>query len=164
MQAKLRRNLDTLTILGKAVVAFIVWSVIKFIINYIFEPFQDLPEASKELSDSEEKALLIIFFIVLLVMILDIAVRVWIGLAAVREGSEKKKGAVYIVLASLLALTYFYVIPIDVINIANTESSIFSSVAALIIDTTSFVTLTMTAVTAIKVKRLRKKLAEQKES
>ena len=160
LQIQLRKNQDTLKIVGLGVMVFGVWSIVKTILyttaqwNSITEEIT-VPEANATL------AKMVYLFMIAVTMAVEIAVRLYIGRSAIAEGKGERKGPGYIVVAFLITL----------IGLALTASAIvipgihielnLDLLASLFVEITSAVITFEMCWSAVRVRKLRRQLAEQ---
>lgn len=100
LQVRLRKDRNTLVVVGAGVIAFGVWSVIKAVM-YAAVNIETLL-----VTRSGERLSPAAFWIALAVIVaIELALRVYVGRSAIAEGRGVKKGALYIVLAILMGLS-----------------------------------------------------------
>ena len=160
MRETLRRNQDTLFIIGTGVIAFGFWSVIKMCLISAFQT----EEALGGVPDLSEGAATYIGTALFLAV--DLCIRLYIGLSARAMGRDKKQGSAFIVLAALFAA--FSAAAIIVIAVLALKSGLVrledmgvDLLISLIVEFTSIATLVDLVFSAVRVKRLKKALAEQ---
>jgi magnesium-transporting ATPase (P-type) len=100
-QAQLRRIQDTLTISGTAVIAFSVWSLAKI---GLFLTFANENMLSWLLGLDKESLTVAVYVSLVVVALVDMGVRVYVGTSARAEGRGAKKGPFYLVVAVIIAL------------------------------------------------------------
>lgn len=100
-QVRIRRLQDTLIIAGDAVIAFSAWGLVK---AALFLMFADSDRVSRLLSSVDESLLVYVFAFVGILVLIDSAARVFVGISARAEGRGKKKGVFYLVVAVLAAI------------------------------------------------------------
>lgn len=155
----LRRNQNALVVIGLGVIAFGIWSVIKAVLYTAFnmEAFLDL---SADSSLDRNLGVVIFWIFMGIVLVIDLALRLHVGLSAVAEGRGRKKRHAYIVLALLMALISLMTVIASIVIAASgyeTTAPLGSLLVALIVELTSGILLVEMAVSAIKVKSLEKK-------
>ena len=160
LQIQLRKNQDTLKIVGLGVMAFGAWSVVKTILSTTLQWSTIIGEMNVPGVDRRIQG---IAFIIMSAVILavEIAIRLYIGRAAIAEGKGEKRGPGYI------AVTFV----ITVLGLAMTIASIvvpgLRTELSLDVLVSLFVELTSTIValemcwSAIQVRKLRRQLAER---
>ena len=159
MQETLRRNQDTLFIIGTGVIAFGFWSVIKTCLYSAFQTEEALggaPDPSVQAASYIGTALF---------LAVDLCIRLYIGLSARAMGRDKKQGSAFIVLAALLAAfsAAIFVVIVLVLKtgLVRLEDMGVDLLISLVVEFTSVATLLDLVFSAVRVKRLKKTLAEQ---
>ena len=174
---KIRKFRDTLVTGGFAIIAFGIWTVIKSIMEAftILRPmlgnmsFEDLTQVQaeqlRELIDSNALFYTLLFFI-LVFLIVDLAVRVYVGLSARAIGLQKKKrngkersGIVWLIFGILLVVFGAYSVIITLVNTSEILRvySVMYYVISLFVDVTSLVVTTELIVTGFRLRGLVKK-------
>ena len=99
MEAKIRRERETLFLSSLAVIIFGVWGSTKVLISYLIDPETWI----RLVSDSSEPALIETHVAVLLMLffLLDIGIRLGIGLPGIKESRVNAPGkkVIYLILA-----------------------------------------------------------------
>lgn len=112
-EIKLRKYEHSMAISGAGVIIFGVWSVVKAVLFFIVSPaeqFQSIysNEEAQELYDiglSNSGASIFIFVAILIILIVDLLFRFYVGRSAILVGRRmRKKGIMYIVIAIFLGL------------------------------------------------------------
>ena len=180
---KIRKFRDTLVTGGFAIIAFGIWTVIKSIMGAftILRPmlgnmsFEDLTQVQaeqlRELIDSNALFYTLLFF-VLAFLIVDLAVRVYVGLSARAIGLQKKKrngkersGIVWLVFG--VTLTAFGIYSL-IVSLTQAEEllhsySIMYFVVSLFVDVTSIFVTAELVVTGFRLRGLTKKQKSSEE-
>ena len=180
---KIRKFRDTLVTGGFAIIAFGIWTVIKSIMEAftILRPmlgnmsFEDLTQVQaeqlRELIDSNALFYTLLFF-VLAFLIVDLAVRVYVGLSARAIGLQKKKrngkersGIVWLVFG--VTLTAFGIYSL-IVSLTQAEEllhsySIMYFVVSLFVDVTSIFVTAELVVTGFRLRGLTKKQKSSEE-
>ena len=154
LHIRLRKNQNTLAVVGLGVIAFGVWSVLKGVLYAALnsDRLQNTLEGNMER---------VIFWLLIgIVLAIDLVFRLYVGLSAISEGKGRKKGRGYIVLAFLMALSSFALFALGIVFLRGSEA-LGTSIVSLVVEATSCVLLVEMALSAIKVRRLRKALKEQ---
>ena len=155
LQIQLRKNQNTLIVVGLGVIAFGVWSVIKSVLltTLTGDTLANITE--------QGTAVTVAFWIMLgIVLAIDLRLRLYVGLAAINEGRGRKKRKAYIVWAFLMAFMGALAVVIGLATIGSSEA-IGTTVVTVIVETTSCVLLVEMALAALKVKKLCRQLEEQ---
>ena len=100
-QAQIRRLLDTLTIAGGAVIAFSVWSLAKI---GMFLSFADEDMLSWLLGLDKESLTIATYASMIVIALIDVSIRAYVGTSARAEGRGMKKGPFYLVVAAVIAI------------------------------------------------------------
>ena len=151
-ERKMRRYQNLLTVSGLGVIICGLWSCLKTILLLFLQDglLKDLPE---------ETLYRVIFFAILGgLLLIDVLLRLYVGLSARAEGFGKKKGYAYIVLAILLAI--FSLISVVMLFMDMKETSISELVVSVIFEATSLIATIELLVAAFTVKKLKKELGE----
>ncbi len=96
LEKQLRKTLDNLRITGTALILLGFWDILKYIL-YISTGLGDIPDFSADsIVTMNERPM---DWILIFILIVDIAVRLFIGLRAIREEKAKRRGRLHLVLA-----------------------------------------------------------------
>lgn len=161
METELRRRRINLITLGAGVIAFGVWSILKtflyiWVDSYVFE-FPDIPPESVRAVKAVAYAFL------LFLMLIDLAVRLYIGLSARSVGMGKKKSRTYIILAG--AILVFSIISWILMLVNHTSGRMENQSAmdyyvSLFVEMTSAGILAEMIYTALRIRKLEKLLED----
>ena len=171
-EIKLRKYEHSMVVSGGGVIIFGVWSVVKAILFFIVSPaeqFQSIysDEDAQELYDigfSNTDASLFIFVAILIILIVDLLLRFYVGRSAILVGRRmRKKEIMYIVIAIFLGLVLFAGFFARILfaqdYIAGVKTTAWSTGnVSSIVDLTSLLALIELIVSSFKVRRLRKEL------
>lgn len=105
LEAKIRKQQSVLICSGLGMILFGIWSIIRFLLMKYIDAswFEELLGTFDELPQADYQK--IVVMIVLVILLLDLAIRLYVGLSAIREGSGfYRKHVTYIVIAFLYAL------------------------------------------------------------
>ena len=168
-QKKLRRYEHSLVISGAGIIVFAAWNIIKAVLYFVLTP---LEEVANSLTDeqiqmyalteySKETLAYILIAVILLLLVLSLALRYYIGRAAIQEGRRiRKRSPLYIVLAIILCS---FLIDGTIINgfVLSADDKVAMGLyenarASIFVDITSILCLIEMIVSAIMVRRLRK--------
>lgn len=156
MDKEIRRLENNLITLGTGVIAFGVWTFLKFVIYLIF---------GNELDDQVTGIAKVVTIIILLILgALDMLLRLYIGASARSQGRGKKKSGFYIVITALMILVLTLTIGIEVYSTLRLEGGLIDDVITLIIDVTSLVILVDLMVSAVRLRKLKKYNIAKKEA
>ena len=157
----LRRNQDTLVIVGTGVIIFGVWSLLKTLFALLLN-MGDLYELIKEEKSPEGR--IVIFIAVTLVLVIDLAFRVSVGLSAIAVGRGKKSRFIFVAGALMLAFSSAATVVAQIKGIVTgAEITLISHVAAAV-EFTSLITLTQLINSAMVIRGIRKELKKQGKS
>lgn len=151
-EVKLRRYQNLLTVSGLGVIVFGLWSVIKTLLVLFMQEdtLDDIPDST---------VIRVIFFAILgVVLLVDLLLRLFVGLSARAEGFGKKKSVVYIIFAFLLAIVSL--VSVVMIFFDMDETSIDELIVSVIVEGTSLIVVIELLVAAFNVKKLKKELGE----
>ena len=171
-EAKLRKYEHALVISGVGVIAFGLWSIIKAAIYFILIPMEQLSKAKASDDLAELQALgltdrgigYLIAVSILFALIVDFALRLYIGRSAVYDGRRlKKKRFTYVVLAILVAASLASSLLQRCIALGSGDAAVWadamsSANVSIVVDMTSLLALIEMIIAAIMVRRLRKEM------
>lgn len=137
---------------GIAVIAFGVWSILKAIIVLILSK----GTFNGQETEGIDPAILSAFswVILLVVAVIDLSIRFFVGLSARAEGRGKKKSVVYLVFTVILILGSLY--NLYALATQYIQIDLIDGVVSLLVELTSLFALLELFINAIKVKRLSK--------
>lgn len=180
IQKELRRNRSTLAIVGIGVIAFGAWSVVKTVLILALRVGDPLGEGALTENVPPELMRAVFYGATAFLLLIDLVLRLYVGLSARREGLAGKKGSAYIVLACLLAVMSVYSCVYSAGTIIKTDEpaeeapsaelfqfdpregeDVDDAVVSTLVEITATVTLIELIVAGVRVKRLRKLAAEQ---
>ena len=165
---RLRRDENTLTVVGSGVILFGVWTVVKMVLHEL----NRLPEFMAELGadelgfeetgladmglDPKLLATVVAFTVVIIVFLMDLALRVFVGLSARAEGRGRPQGRLYLILAGLLLVLSGLSFVSYVITYFSHSEYVVDADAAILVELTSFITLLQMIISAVGVRRARR--------
>lgn len=165
---RLRRDENTLTVVGSGVILFGVWTVVKMVLHEL----NRLPEFMAELGadelgfeetgladmglDPKLLATVVAFMVVIIVFLMDLALRVFVGLSAKAEGRGRPQGRLYLILAGLLLVLSGLSFVSYVITYFSHSEYVVDADAAILVELTSFITLLQMIISAVRVRRARR--------
>ena len=165
---RLRRDENTLTVVGSGVILFGVWTVVKMVLQEI----NRFPEFMAELGvdelgfeetgladmrlDPKLLATVVAFTVVIIVFLMDLALRVFVGLSARAEGRGRPQGRLYLILAGLLLVLSGLSFVLYVITYFSHSEYVVDADAAILVELTSFITLLQMIISAVRVRRARR--------
>ena len=154
----LRKNQNTLVIVGKGVIAFGVWTAVKTVLSAML--MDDIENAIQGAETGEPVPALAVYAILAVILLLLLGFRALIGRAAIAEGRGRKSGWLYLVLAGLLALTDLAALVTSIVWIEDAFKSVMDLVVTVVVELTSIVTTAELILSAIRVKRLTRLLGK----
>lgn len=158
MEVKLKKEQSTLSILGKAVIAFGLWTLIKYII-YLVLTYNNADSEIREIA-STEVPLLFILAMIVIVMSFEIIFRFIIGMKAIRESKGKKTSVVYLIFASFLLFSQINSVVVDIEKLTYSSETIIDTISTVVFGITSTLTTLWLIISAIKTKYYSKKINE----
>ena len=180
---KIRKFRDTLVTGGFAIIAFGIWTVIKSIMEAftILQPligslsYENLSQLqAKQLKAMIEDNSLFYFFLLMIVafLIVDLSVRVYVGLSARTIGLQKKKrngkeriGIVWLIFGVILTGFSVYSLVVSLIQTRDLLEvySIEYYVISLFVDVTSIFVTAELVITGFRLRRIIKKQKDNEE-
>ena len=151
-ERKMRRYRNLLTVSGLGVIIFGLWSVLKTILLLFMKEgiLSEIPD---------DTFVRVMFFLILGgILLVDVLIRLYVGLSARAEGFGKKKGYGYVVIAILMALASLT--SLVLIFFDTNEQSLWELIVSVIVEATSLVVTIELLVAAFTVKKLKKELGE----
>lgn len=151
-ERKMRRYQNLLTVSGLGVIIFGLWSVLKTILLLFMKEgiLSEIPD---------DTFVRVMFFVILGgILLVDVLIRLYVGLSARAEGFGKKKGYGYVVIAILMALASLT--SLVLIFFDTNEQSLWELIVSVIVEATSLVVTIELLVAAFTVKKLKKELGE----
>ncbi len=150
LQARIRRLQDTLTVVGVGVLAFGAWTLVKTMLFFFVYDEQ----AQRQMFQITDEITMQTFYIVFVVFaLIDLTIRLYVGLSARAEGRGKRKGVFYLIMSGLMAVSSAS--SIILIALGNSSSpSVFDLLMTAAIETTSFITLVLMIFCAVRLRRL----------
>ena len=101
LQIQLRKNQDTLKIVGLGVMAFGAWSIVKSIL-YTTAQWSSIKEEIVVPEANETIAKMVYLFMIAVILTVEIAIRLYIGRSAIAEGRGERRRPGYVVVAFLI--------------------------------------------------------------
>jgi NADH:ubiquinone oxidoreductase subunit 6 (subunit J) len=157
VKKRLRRNQNYLVMIGTGVIILGFWSVIKTVMFLILEP-QDITGFSSTIQISG-MPIHTSYLILVVLLGIELAVRLFVGLCARSEGFGSKQGPVYVVFAILLSLFHLAAIVASITSGFRFYDNPADAAVSLLMDITSLVTLVELINSVFKVRWLSKELS-----
>jgi len=162
MEAEIRQRRINMSTLGMGVIAFGVWSILKFYLYiWVDSAYVKLPDVSPEVM-AMVKTFTYVFIAVFL--LIDLGLRLYLGLSARAEGMGKRKGRTYIVLTALLLIGNVIAWVIALFNASLTKAENQSTLdfyVSLLVDFSSTAMLADLLYNAIRLRKLEKAKAKE---
>lgn len=161
-QINLRRNQDTLIIVGTGVILFGVWSLLKTVFTLLLG-MGDLYELIKKEGSSPETRIAAFIFVVLVLM-LDLGLRLFVGISAIAVGRGKKSRFIFVGVALVMALSSAGILTAHIRGTVTGDDQItmLAHVSA-VVELTSLVTLTQLINSAMAIRGIRRELKKQEK-
>ena len=152
MDAKIRKNKDTLVVAGTGVIAFGVWNVLKSVMLFI--EYRSVLEQSfeEEIRETGMTGLLILLILILLTVL---GLNLYVGLAARVEGMGIKKRR-YRVLACLMLTTHLSSALTSLLALFTVSDETLEDLVAIMIDIMGFFVLLDLVIAAFRIKKWMK--------
>lgn len=174
-QIKLRKYESKLAVSGKAVITFGLWSVIKAALFFITQPVDLIKalgieeevtatatEFAKNNVNVEVRFVVsgVILAMIFSYMILAVLLRCYIGRSAITESRGlKKKTVIYIILAVLMSISLIMALSNVFLGEPDADGNVLdAALTSRLLDLTSLIALVDLIISAVRVRRLRKKL------
>lgn len=151
-QAKIRRLQDRLNIAGTGVIAFSVWSLAKI---GLFITFVDQDTLRMMFGITGAVLVNTIFVLVAIMGIVDLCVRVFVGLSARAEGRGERRHPIYLFVAVITAIVNALTLALTVMG-ASSAATIPYVIVSSAIEATAFAALTMVIYSSIRLRFMSK--------
>ena len=171
-QRKLRKYEHSLVISGAGIIMFGAWNIIKTALFFVITPIdkvydeltQNIQLDWSDVPFSEETCMYFLLVAILILLLMSLALRLYIGRAAIQEGRHiRRHRAVYIVLTAMIGAVLIFSIIARIsafLNGTETLSEITgSSTVSVFVDVTSLFCAVELIIASIMVRRLRKGVA-----
>jgi len=168
VQIEIRRRQNTLRVAGVGTALFSIWGAVKLLALFIVfsdesvRAVRSMSDAAIELSD--RGVFRVALAAAIIGALISVAVRSYVGRAAVAESKGKKRSWFYLVVAAFLAFLDFTAFASGLLTFgAPQQPGAFSgdvTITSLIIDLTSAVIITEMIIAAVRIRSLTKKKSE----
>ena len=164
-QVAIRKYQNTLIVVGTGIIFFGVWTVVKMLGSFFIlkeETVAALRKTSRvgvdELSDD---ALFYISLVaVMIIMLVILAIRAYVGMSAISEGRGNKRHGPYLLLAVIMIISGVISFIANFSRTApETSMGAFSAdttISGIIIELTSVIMLTEMVVSAVRIRKLKR--------
>ena len=165
----IRRSQNTLIVVGSGTILFSIWTVVKTLGSLILlndEAVAAIRKTADEIGIilSDQILFYIELAVTLIAMLLFLAVRTYIGLAAISEGRGIRRRMGYLILAVIMIIFNITAVVMNFVSTTSQDShAVFSedtSLSAHIIEITSIVMLVELVFSAIRIRRVRKRVSQ----
>lgn len=149
-RAKILKIQDTLYAAGGGVIAFCVWSFIK---TFLFLSFMDADTVRRLIGIEDDSLAFTVYVVTVIVVIVDLLIRVYIGRSARAEGRGEKRGSFYLVMAVVAAIANAS----SLIGIMFGTSFVLSPLSAIVsiaIEATAIAALILVVVSSIRLRSM----------
>ena len=160
LHIQLRKNQDTLKIVGLGVMAFGVWSIAKTVLYTTFQWNNIIEEMARPDVDSRIQVIAFILISAALLAV-EIAIRLYIGRAAVAEGNGEKRRPGYIAVTFVITVLGLAITIVSIVVPGIRTELNLQKLVSLFVEMTSTVVAMEMCWSAIQVRKLRRQLAEQ---
>ncbi len=152
METQLRRHRHNLSIIGLGIILLGAWSVLKTVL-YMAVSIDDWKK-TLESRVVETDSVVIVYVVFAAVLVIDMAVRLFVGINARMAGEGKDRGSTYLVFAVFMLVFQGLSVISDVLVFNFALDAIISTLATVIFDLTAFVMLLELIVSGFRVRRL----------
>ena len=168
----MRRSQNTLIVVGTGVILFSIWTVVKTL-GLIFILKDESIAIARKVADeigisiSDQHLYYIVLAVMLIIMLMFLAVRTYIGRAAISEGRGVRRRKGYLILAVIMiiintaAVTANHLLPESQKFLG--ELSTNNSLPAFIIEVTSMIMMAEMVFAAIRLRGARRRISQSTE-
>ena len=168
----MRRSQNTLIVVGTGTILFSVWTVVKTLGSFFLLKDEVIAVVRKTVDEagfilSEQQLLYIVLAIMLIIMILFLTVRIYIGMAAISEGRGSRRRKGYLILAVIMIILNIATAVINFFSAKSQEYAVIlsenTSLSSLIIEFTSMVMAVEMVFAAVRLRRARSRVSQNEE-
>ena len=152
MEIKTRRLENNLITLGTGIIAFSIWSLLKYAMAFFFDP------SYTEGLNGIAKTVFIILIVT--ISLTDVLFHFYIGVSARRDGRGKKKTPLYLVLTAVVILVYAAGIGFEIYQLFVTEKY-FTMAVTLLVDVTATIIFIEMFAYAVQLRRIRRQKTQK---
>ena len=169
LEMELRLSMSIMRMLGTCILAFTVWSLVKpFLTILLILPEQIMQGDTAGMSDEIPKITnrtlaAVIILLLLTFLLLLLALRLYLGFSARAEGLGKPKGRAYVIIAFVFFAVQAVLFAWALFRIVSgrvADGSVWETVTSQLLETCSLVTMGDMAFTAVRVRKLNRRLRE----
>ena len=152
MDAATRRIEINQMTLGTGVIFFGIWSLARAFLTFFMVDDDEITQMNDSTIKTTVYVILMIFAFVLTFL------QLYVGVSARSEGLGRQKPIAYRVIISLIILSYFLSILLEIVGIFVVDSSYYISLfVSIVIDATLFVCLIEMLINSVQLKKIRNK-------
>ena len=157
----LRRNQDTLIIVGTGVIIFGLWSLLKAVFTLLLNmgSMYDMIMQEDTLVGRIAASVAVV-----LVLLIDLGLRLFVGMSAISVGRGGKSRFVFVAIALFLAFSSATLVTAQIRAIVTGERVATISHVTAAVELTSLITLTQLINSAMAIRGIRKELKKQGKS
>ena len=160
MEEKIKRCQSGLYYGGLAYIEFAVWTVLKVASYKFLGEGEELRAAFEGIEQIEGvNTDMVINITLILVIIIDLSFRLFVGMSAIGESKGKRKGWIYLIFVIFMIFYSTYVNIQTISTLKVTPDNVISIVSSLFIEVTSFITKVWILVMAIRLRVAERKQA-----
>ncbi|MBO5565264.1 MAG: hypothetical protein J5935_06590 [Lachnospiraceae bacterium] len=173
-EIKIRKHQNTLRIVGSGIILMGLWTIAKTVGLLFFQRAQVLEtvhtsvgEPLDQITDGQILVILLIF--ILIVLLVELAMRLYVGVSAIRESRGKRGFPFYILLAALVIVGNLNTIIVAVatwIDGTVEDNTLHlidtTSATAVIIELTSMIMLIEMIVASLRIRKHNRQMRKQK--
>jgi hypothetical protein len=160
---KIRKYRSSLSICGISVIALGLWAVIKTVFNMVMNPLNI--DSIPELKPFAGLLNVFMFSVSAVILTIELGLRVFVGLSAIFESRGKTRKPVYIALAVIIAGFIAYNVLPTIISMLRMRKFLFTTIASLLLDISSFAVLAELISSSIRLKiALRRDKKEKRKT
>lgn len=165
----IRRSQNTLIVVGMGTILFSVWTVVKTLGSFFLLKDESVAVVKKAAGESgvalsDQQVFYVVLVVMVLFLILFLAARTFVGMSAISEGRGLRRRYGYLILASIMIILNIASFVTSFFSTRSQESiSVFTndtSLSALIIELTSMIMLVELVYSAIRIRKVRKRVRQ----
>ena len=166
MERELRRYQNLLVCVGSGIILFGFWSLVKGVMS-MFLYRDEFEELLISLGTTEEElgfAVPFVYNVLTVLILIDLTLRVIVGSSAKKEGRGRagKNQKAYLIFGVVLGIIVVCSLVGDISNFTENFDNLFDGIITIVIEVTSIAMIVELFVAGLKVKHLKKKIAEAK--
>ena len=170
-QIEIRKSQNILIVVGSGTVLFSIWSAVKMLgMLFLFreETVDAVPKMSGPVEELSDKAVFwIVIVVFILIMLVILGARVYVGMSAIAEGRGRRRSLIYILLAAFMIISSIFYLCTGALTMEAPEQmgalTRDQSISNLIIELTSVIMLTQMVISALRIRKLTGGEAAAKE-